>query len=77
MCKVMITITTADDKPQRVWVTLPDTAGTFHVLVEGGDHVSNYTFHGDGRPVSKFQALSFPHQRWHVRPARSVSPLGA
>lgn len=76
MCKVMITITTADNKPQRVWVALPDTADNFHVLVEGSGHI-NYTFHGDGRPVSKSQALSFPHQRWHVRPARSVSPLGA
>lgn len=49
MTKLMITVTTADAKPQRLWVTLPDAASTFDVTVTSGARSVTHHFDGQAR----------------------------
>ena len=49
MTKLMITVTTADAKPQWLWVTLPDMTSTFDVTVASSSRTVTHHFDGQAR----------------------------
>lgn len=58
MCQLMITVTTAEGKPQHLWVQLPDPADTFQVVVASAGQTTTRRFDGHGRPIHA-HVLSF------------------
>jgi hypothetical protein len=69
----MITVTTAEGKPQHLWVTLPDTGDTFQVIVAGTVQTTSHRFDGQGRPVHTGRVVPLRRRHWRAgSPSRSA-----